>query len=125
MNTNLGINTSKIRGYKNAFFAVLLISIFAIGIGMTFAPAASAQIGCTQPEQTVGFITVAPTLVGVGQQLTVNLWVNPLPTLANDEPGYYGFKGLSVTFTEPDGTKDTIAPTDAVGIYPAGMTESN
>ena len=44
MNTNLAIiNTSKIRGYKNAFYAVSLILIFAISIGMAFAPTASAQ----------------------------------------------------------------------------------
>src|SRR5208283_239715 len=124
MNTNLGINTSKIRGYKNAFFAVLLISIFAIGIGMAFAPTASAQIGVTQPERTVGFCSVAPTLIGVGQPLTCNLWVYPLPTLGNDEPAFTGYHGVSVTFTEPDGTKDTITPTDATGAYPAGQMQS-
>ena len=80
MNTNLVINTSKIRGYKNAFYAVSLILIFAISIGMAFAPTASAQIGVPQPEKTAGYISVAPTLIGVGQKATVNLWVFPLPT---------------------------------------------
>ena len=76
MNTNLAIiNTSKIRGYKNAFFAVSLILIFAISIGMAFAPTASAQVGITQPRTTAGYIIAAPTLIGVGQQLTVNPWV--------------------------------------------------
>ena len=52
MNINLAINTSKIRGYKNAFYAVSLILIFAISIGMAFAPTASAQVGITQPRTT-------------------------------------------------------------------------
>ena len=82
MNTNLAIiNTSKIRGYKNAFFAVSLILIFAISIGMAFAPTASAQIGIPQPRTTAAYVIAAPTLIGVGQQLTVNAWILPLPRL--------------------------------------------
>jgi hypothetical protein len=118
------INTSKIRGYKNAFYAVSLILIFAIGIGMTFAPTASAQIGIPQPEKTVGFASVAPTLVGVGQQLTVNLWVFPLPTTYAYKPDWNGFYGLTVTFVRPDGTKDTFMPVDGTGQYVAGETQA-
>ena len=71
MNTNLAIiNTSKIRGYKNAFFAVSLILIFAISIGMAFAPTASAQVSAlTYPRTTTGYIAASPTLFGVGQEL--------------------------------------------------------
>ena len=68
MNTNLAIiNTSKIRGYKNAFFAVSLILIFAISIGMAFAPTASAQVSSalTSPRPTAGYIASRPSLSGL------------------------------------------------------------
>jgi hypothetical protein len=124
MNTNLVINTSKIRGYKNAFYAVSLILIFAISIGIAFAPTASAQIGVPQPEKTVGYISVAPTLVGVDQSATVNLWLFPIPT--DYLYGTYdnGFSGISVTFTGPGGTTDTFKPVDGTGQYAAGETEA-
>ena len=80
MNTNLSIiNTSKIRGYKNAFYAVSLILIFAISIAMAFAPTASAQMPFTTPRPTAAYASVAPLVVGVGQEATVNVWVEPLP----------------------------------------------
>jgi hypothetical protein len=124
MNTNLVINISKIRGYKNAFYAVSLILIFAISLGMAFAPTASAQVGIAQPEQTAGYISVAPTLVGVGQKATVNLWLFPLPDDRAYQASYEGYNGITVTFTKPDGTKDTFEPVDATGIYAAGQTQS-
>ena len=81
MNTNLAmINTSKIQGYKNAFYAVSLILIFAISIGMAFAPTASAQV--------VVIISIAhnqrlhqrrATTYRGWPTLTVNLWVLPIP----------------------------------------------
>ena len=126
MNTNLVINTSKIRGYKKAFYAVSLILIFAISIAMAFVPTASAQSGVTgvsTGETTSGFVTVAPTLIGVGQILTVNTWVFPLPTTYNYSSYWNGFYGLTVTFTRPDGTKDTFMPTDGTGEYAAGQTQ--
>ena len=127
MNTNLAINTSKIRGYKNAFYAVSLILIFAISIGMTFVPTASAQAGVTgvsTGEQTTGYITVAPTLVGVGQKLTCNTWVFPLPTTYNWNSYFNGFHGITVTFVKPDGTKDTFMPVDGTGQYVAGQMQA-
>ena len=121
---NLNSNTIKNRKTKNKILSISLMAILAISLSMAFASTTSAQIGVTQPETTSGFITAAPTLIGVGQQLTVNLFVNPLPTLANDEPAFYGLKGVTVTFTRPDGTKDTFMPTDATGNYAAGQTQS-
>ena len=120
MNSNI-----KNRKTKNKILSIALMAILTISLSMALASTTSAQIGVTQPEKTAAYMTVAPTLVGVGQTITCNLWVNPQPTLPNDEPGYYGYKGISVTFVRPDGTKDTFAPTDATGAYPAGMTESN
>jgi hypothetical protein len=120
---NFKIN-SKTKGNKNAVFSLSLILLLAMTVVIAFAQPSLAQIGIPQPEKTVGYITVAPTLVGVGQQLTVNLWVNPLPTDYKYYPYYDGFRGVTVTFVKPDGTKDTFMPTDATGIYVAGQTQS-
>ena len=120
MKGNEKMNTN----YKNAFYAVSLILIFAISIGMTFAPTASAQIGVPQPEKTVGYISVAPTLVGVGQKATVNLWVLPLPTDMLYAGYFNGYTGITVTFVKPDGTKDSFQPVDGTGNYVAGETEA-
>jgi hypothetical protein len=120
MKGNEKMNTN----YKNAFYAVSLILIFAISIGMTFAPTASAQIGVPQPEQTAGYISVAPLLVGVGQKATVNLWVLPLPTDMLYAGYFNGYTGITVTFVKPDGTKDSFQPVDGTGNYVAGETEA-
>jgi len=94
---------------------------------MAFAPTASAQVGVTMPEQSYGYASVAPTLIGVGQQLTCNVWIAPLPSGYSGSPWYgpgpVGYTGLSVTFTRPDGTTDTYMPTDPTGNYIAGETE--
>ena len=124
MNKNFRINTNKIQANKKAFYSLSLILMLTMTLMMTFAQPGLAQIGVPQPEKTVGYITVAPTLVGVGQQLTVNLWINPLPTDYRYYPYYNGFNGITVTFVKPDGTKDTFMPTDATGIYVAGQTQS-
>ena len=46
------------------------MAILAISLSMAFAQTTSAQFGIPQPEKTVGYISVAPTLIGVGQTLT-------------------------------------------------------
>jgi hypothetical protein len=91
---------------------------------MAFSQPAFAQIGVPQPEKTVGYISVAPKLLGVGQTLTINLWVFPLPTTYNYKPYFKGFTGVTVTFTKPDGTKDTFMPVDGTGMYAPGQTQA-
>jgi len=94
---------------------------------MALAQPTSGQAGVTgvsTGEKTTAFITVAPTLIGVGQTLTVNLWVEPLPTTYNYTAYWNGFYGVTVTFVRPDGTKDTFMPTDATGGYAAGQMQS-
>ena len=123
MNTNLTINITKIRENKNAILATSLILIFAVSIALDFAPA-SAQIPFSAPRTTAGYIDVAPTLIGVGQQATVTLWVLPPPQDYAGAPYYGGFTGITVTFTKPDGTTSTLTPTDGIGLYAAGVTDS-
>jgi hypothetical protein len=109
---------------KNAFFSLSLILLLATTLMMTFAQPASGQAGVPQPEKTAGYITVAPTLIGVGQTLTCNAWVFPLPTTYNYGPYFNGFYGVTVTFIKPDGTKDTFMPTDGTGAYVPGQMQS-
>ncbi len=44
--------------------------------------------------------------------MTVNLWVFPPPDYYSLSPALAGFKGITVTFTRPDGTNDTFMPLD-------------
>jgi hypothetical protein len=134
MNTNFVINTSRIRGYKNKLLGISLIAMFAISILMAFAPAALAQPGVIMPRRTIGYISVAPLVIGVGQEATVNAWISPLPVGYSGSAWYGsdlasvgkepGFLGVSVTFTRPDGTTDTFMPTDPFGDYMPGQTET-
>jgi len=109
---------------NSSISSLSLILILAISMIMAFAQPTLAQVGIPQPEKTVGYISVAPTLIGVDQTATVNLWIFPLPDNYIYQASYNGFNGITVTFTKPDGTKDTFAPIDATGIYAPGQTQS-
>ena len=58
---------------KKAVCSLSLILLLAMTPMMAFAQPSFAQVGVPQPEKTVGYISIAPTLVGVGQNATVNL----------------------------------------------------
>jgi hypothetical protein len=107
---------------KISVFALILL--LAMTFLMVFTQPSFAQIGVPQPEKTVGYISVAPTLVGVGQTATVNLWIFPLPTTYLYSPYYGCFTGITMTFIKPDGTKDTFKPVDGTGQYDPGQTEA-
>ena len=111
---------SKIQGNKRAIFSISLILMLAMTLMMAFIQPALGQYGVAQPEKTAGYASVAPTLIGVGQTLTVNLWVMPVPTKYNYDSHWDGFFGITVTFVKPDGTRDTFMPTDGTGGYAAG-----
>src|SRR4030067_2697682 len=118
--------------------ATLLMLTFAISL-ITGVPTAG-QIIKKPDRATLAYISVNPTLIGVGQPLTVNMWVYPSPSGPNFEIGaaitgysdpthqFQGihFNNLTATFTRPDGSKDTFMPldgsADALGLI-AGMTE--
>jgi len=110
MNTNFAINTSKLRGYKNryknAFYGVSLILIFAFSIVMAFAPNASAQFqsgygkNLTRYYPTTSYIAMAPTVIGVNQEATVNTWILPLPVDYN-YAAYYLDPTVAATLALP------------------------
>jgi hypothetical protein len=109
---------------KKAFFSLSLILLLATTLLMAFAQPSLAQVGIAQPEKTTGYISVAPTLIGVGQEATVNVWAFPLPTTYNNAAYWRGFFGVTVTFVKPDGTKDAFMPVDGTGGYIAGQMTS-
>jgi hypothetical protein len=89
-----------------------VIAILAFSAIATIVPFTAAQTGITQPRQTAAYLSVAPKLVGVGQTMTVNLWVFPPPDYYSLSPILGGFRDITVTFTRPDGTKDSFMPLD-------------
>jgi hypothetical protein len=68
-------------------------------------------------------MSVAPSVLGLGQTATVNTWVYPAPADYYFAWAGLGFENLTVTFTKPDGTTDTFMPTSASGGLPPGKTE--
>jgi hypothetical protein len=53
---------------------------------------------------TIAYMSYRPNPIGLGQPLLINVWLEP--------PTHYSryLGGLTVTFTKPDGTKETIGP---------------
>jgi hypothetical protein len=109
---------------QKTLYSLSLILMLAMTLIIAFAQTTSAQVGVPQPEKTIGFVSVSPTLVGVGQEATVNLFVYPIPTDYAYLPYYDGYRGVIVTFVKPDGTKDSFKPVDGTGVYEAGQTQS-
>jgi outer membrane protein assembly factor BamB len=124
MTTKIKVFNRNIQGTKKAVCSLSLILMLAMTLVMAFAQSGLAQVGVPQPVKTVGYISVAPTLVGVGQNATVNLWVFPMPTNYAYRPFFDGFRGVEVTFVRPDGTKDTFLPVDGTGQYDPGQMQS-
>jgi hypothetical protein len=53
---------------------------------------------------TIPYLSVSPNPIGVGEQLLVNVWVQPALQINRAHTGY------TVTFTKPDGTTATVGP---------------
>ena len=124
MTKNFGIETSKIHGNKRTICSLSLILILAVSMIMAFAQPTLAQIGIPQPEKTTGYIDVAPRLLVVGQEATVNLFIFPIPTNYRYSPYFLGYFGVTVTYVKPDGTKDTFMPVDGTHQYAPGQTQA-
>src|SRR4030067_1178906 len=123
MTINFGIKTSRIQGNKKTISSLSLILILAVSMIMAFAQPTFAQIGVPQPEKTTGYIDVAPRLLGVGQEATINLFIYPIPTNYIYRPYYKGYVGVTVTFVKPDGTKDMFMSLDGAHQYAPGQTQ--
>ncbi len=110
------LNFNRKKNLKNKILAVsffvLLLSMSAFMAAVPKSNAADAL--ATFP--TYGFITVNPQPVGIGQSLNVIFWLDSAPP-QNLGAEYYGWKGLTVTITKPDGSTETRGPfeSDSLG----------
>ena len=123
-----------LRNKSKIAIATLLTLSFAVSM-FAVLPNVKSQIITFPDRPTTAYLSVNPTLIGLNQPLTVNLQVYPPPlgpnyesgTLLTGHGGLNGlhFENLTVTFTRPDGSKDTFMPeegTTALQLDP-GMTE--
>ncbi len=101
---------------RQTLLAISFIALLALPLFIGFAPVNADAV----PDRKTGsYIAVSPKVVGLGQEVVVNAWINPAPA----GPTFYaqdlarimgtGFSNITVTFTRPDGTKDTFQPLDA------------
>jgi hypothetical protein len=101
------ISRNKTKAASIAF--VLMLTMTAALI--TCVPVANAEDVTTYP-----FLTVTPNPVGVGQPLTINMWLNLMLPFT----GYFNYTAwwyFTVAVTKPDGTITTLGPykSDPVG----------
>jgi outer membrane protein assembly factor BamB len=90
--------------------AIALILMFAMAVSFFALPDATAQeVG---DKKTYPYIGAIPIPVGVGQDLLLHVGITD--ALGGQQ---YGWEGLTVTVTKPDGTTETISGirTDATG----------
>jgi len=98
---------------KTKTLAVAIIAILMTSIGtMALANAHTPAWKIT----TWAYCSVAPNPAGVGQPVTIGMWVQiPPPTAAGTNGDRW--HGFTVTITDPDGIKKTLGPftSDATG----------
>ncbi|HLN46124.1 MAG TPA: PQQ-binding-like beta-propeller repeat protein [Candidatus Sulfotelmatobacter sp.] len=99
--------------------AIIVLLMASITLITTAVQPTQAQLATTQPTSgslpagvtpdlqidTIPFVSFRPNLVGVGQTILVNLWLQPATNVQRQH-----IDALKVTLTKPDGTKDTIGP---------------
>jgi hypothetical protein len=95
---------------KSKLSTVVLILVLTVSAVIIALPTGTAQ-QAPQEKETFAFIGAVPNPVGVNQEtlLHVGIFTAYLPG--------YGWKGLEVLVTKPDGTTDTLGPynTDPTG----------
>jgi hypothetical protein len=112
---------------RNKLFA--LFAMISMVIGSSGMMAIDNVKAVTQQRDSTTFIAVSPNVIGVGQTLTVMVQVMPSPsgpTFYNRAPDpitgiYDRYENVTVTFTRPDGSKDTFLPIDTTIGVPGAM----
>ncbi len=98
----------KTKSFAIIIIAVLTISTFAITLTSAHDPAWNIP--------TYAYCSVAPNPAGLGQPVTIGMWVQiPPPTAAGTNGDRW--HGFNVTITDPDGKVTTLGPftSDATG----------
>jgi hypothetical protein len=97
------------KNFKEKTMAIIFVAILTISIGATLIlPDANAHTPAWQIP-TYAYVNVAPNPAGLGQSVTIGMWIQiPPPTAA----GAVGdrWHNFNVTITKPDGTKETLGP---------------
>ncbi len=97
---------SMLNDKKTVTIAVLLILTFSVSL--VAVPLANAH----DPPWTVpsyAFINVAPDPAGLGQSVTIGMWLQMIPPTAWGSTGDR-WEGFRVTVTRPDGSEETLGP---------------
>jgi hypothetical protein len=104
---------------KETMLTVLLILVLAVSslIGLGTVSTAKAH-SPPQTFPTYAYVSAAPYTVGVGQQITVVMWLDRFPPTAGGGGGDR-FKGFVLNIVKPDGTNDTMGPytSDPIASY--------
>jgi hypothetical protein len=93
---------------------VTTIIVLALSLMLTITgtlvtiPFANAQTAAS-PIPTHAYITVSPNPVGVGQHVTIQMWLVEFDPRANTYLGKT-FENFTVLITKPDGTTQTLGP---------------
>jgi outer membrane protein assembly factor BamB len=119
---------------KNNYLGKTTIAIAILLLCTTiFLPLTFGQYTAVPDRDTDTHVGISPTLIGLGQEVLVNVWIYPAPSGPTYEGQHLvdqydgGFSDVSVTITKPDGSQETFKPVDitleAVGIVQPGRTQ--
>lgn len=103
---------------KNTLSAISIILMLAISGAIAVMPAVSAQYTQMPDRDTHTEVAASPTLIGLGQEVLINIMTYPGPNGPTYEAQSLvpllsgGFSNIEVTITHPDGTKETFKPID-------------
>jgi len=91
---------------------ILLMIIATVSLTTIVLPTVNAQPPEPLTKQTFAYVGLIPSSVGVNQEVLIHLGI--YSTTAGTD---YGWEGLTVTVTKPDGTTQTLGPftTDSTG----------
>ncbi len=116
----------------NKTIAIFFTLLMATSTVLLIQQTALAQYTAMPNRETFTSVGVTPSLVGLGQEVMINIMVYPGPEGPTYEAQTFvemvnqgkpaGFANVSVTITEPDGTKDTFKPVD-ISLHNIGINE--
>jgi len=91
---------------KNKITAITIVIFFILSMASHATPLAKAG-NISLP--TIAYLNLAPNPAGVGQTVTVGMWLAQPPPTANVQYGDR-WQNFKVAVTKPDGTTETLGP---------------
>jgi len=95
------------QGNKTSF-AIALTLLLALSTMIAIVPAVTAHTPSINVP-TYAFVNCNPNPTGVGQTITINMWLDKVPPTANVQFGDR-WQNFTITITKPDGTTQTLGP---------------